>query len=198
LKNYHRIKKDIFWEGLKTNVQKFASRCVVFQLNKGEIIKTPDLLEPLVIRSQCWEEVSMDFITGLPKFEGNTAIMVVVDRLTKYAHFFSLSHPFKESTVAATFMEIIENLYGVPKIIVSDGDPIFTRKFWTELFFLFGYSIVLGMCYIFFARVVVSIIFLPREGCRIFASFFMLLLFLCPLLGGFSAHGFCRWFSIFG
>jgi hypothetical protein len=51
----------------------------------------PGLLQPLAIPSQCWEEVSMDFITGLPKSEGNTVIMVVVDRLTKYAHFFSLS-----------------------------------------------------------------------------------------------------------
>jgi hypothetical protein len=48
----------------------------------------------------------MDFITGLPKSKVNNVIMVVVDRLTKYAHFFSLSHPFKESTVATTFMEM--------------------------------------------------------------------------------------------
>jgi hypothetical protein len=46
---------------------------------KGETIKTPSLLQPLAIPSQCWEEVSMDFITGLPKFEGNIVIMVVVD-----------------------------------------------------------------------------------------------------------------------
>jgi hypothetical protein len=61
----------------------------------------------------------MDFITGLPKSERKTVIMVVVDRLTKYAHFFSLSHPFKESIVASTFIETIQKLHGVPKIIVS-------------------------------------------------------------------------------
>jgi hypothetical protein len=76
----------------------------------------------------------MDFITGLPKSEGNTVIMVVVDRLTKYNHFFSLSHPFKESTITTTFMEIIQKLHGVPKIIVSDRDPIFMGKFWTNYF----------------------------------------------------------------
>jgi hypothetical protein len=53
--------------------------CVVFQQNKGETIKTLGLLQPLAIPSQHWEEVSMDFITGLPKFEGNNVIMVVVD-----------------------------------------------------------------------------------------------------------------------
>jgi hypothetical protein len=80
----------------------------------------------------------MDFITGLPKFEGKNVIMVVVDQLTKYAHFFSLSHPFKESTIATTFMEIIQKLHGIPKIIVSDRDPIFTGNFWTELFSCLG------------------------------------------------------------
>jgi hypothetical protein len=98
----------------------------------------PGLLQPLAIPSQHWEEVSMDFITGLPKYEGNNVIMVVVDRLKKYAHFFSLSHPFKESIVATTFMETIQNLHGVPKIIVSDIDPIFTINFWTELFSCLG------------------------------------------------------------
>ena len=55
--------------------------------NKVETIKTPGLLQPLSIPSQRWEEISMDFITGLPMSEGRTIIMVVVDRLTKYAHF---------------------------------------------------------------------------------------------------------------
>jgi hypothetical protein len=53
------------------------------------------LLQPLAIPSQCWEEVSMDFIIGLPKYEGKLFIMVLVDRLTKYDHLCSLSHPFK-------------------------------------------------------------------------------------------------------
>jgi hypothetical protein len=73
----------------------------------------------------------MDFITGLPKSEGKSAIMVIVDRLTKYAHVCALSHPFKDSTVATTFMETVQKLHGSPKIIVSDRDPIFTGHFWT-------------------------------------------------------------------
>ena len=64
--------------------------------------------------------------------------MVVVDRLTKYAHFYVHSHPFNASTVAATFMETVQKLHGNPKIIISDKDPIFTGKFWTELFSCLG------------------------------------------------------------
>jgi hypothetical protein len=70
--------------------------CLVCQLNKGEIIKTFGFLQPLAIPSQRWEEVSMNFITGLPKSKGNTVIMVVVDRITKYVNFCSLSHILKQ------------------------------------------------------------------------------------------------------
>jgi hypothetical protein len=64
--------------------------------------------------------------------------MVVVDQLTKYAQFFSLSRPFKARTIATTFMEIVQKLHVVPNIIVSDRDPIFTGNVWTELFSCFG------------------------------------------------------------
>ena len=85
----------------------------------------------------------MDFITGLPKSEGKSVIMVVVDRLTKYAHFCALSHQFKASTVATAFMETIQKLHVNPKIIVSEKDPIFTRNVWTA-FFIFFFGIELA------------------------------------------------------
>jgi hypothetical protein len=69
---------------------------------------------------------------------GKSVIMVIVDRLIKYAHFFALSHPFKSSTVATTFMETVQKLHASPNIIVSDRDPIFTGHFWTELFSCLG------------------------------------------------------------
>ena len=129
---------NFIWEGFKSNVRRFVEKCLVFQQNKVETIKSLSLLQPLAIPSQCWEEVSMDFITGLPKSEGKSIIMVVVDRLAKYTHFCALSHPFNASTVATTFMETVQKLYGTPNIIVSDRDPIFTGKFWTEFFSCLG------------------------------------------------------------
>ena len=62
----------------------------------------------------------MDFITGLLNSKGKSVIMVVVDRLTKYAHFCALSRLFKANTFAISFMETIQNLHGNPKIIVND------------------------------------------------------------------------------
>ena len=82
----------------------------------------------------------MDFITGLPKYEGKSAIMVVVDRITNYVHLCALSHPFKESTVANYFMEIVQKLHGNPNIIVNDRDPIFSGIFLDRIIFMFGYS----------------------------------------------------------
>ena len=80
----------------------------------------------------------MDFVTGLSKSKGKNVIMVVVDRITKYAHFCALSHPFNASTVVVTFMDTVQKLHGNSKIIVYDKDPIFTRNFWTKLFSCLG------------------------------------------------------------
>jgi hypothetical protein len=72
----------------------------------------------------------MDFITGLPKSGNKLVIMVVLDRLSKYAHFFSLHHPFTASTVAQIFMDQVFKLHGMPNSIVSDRYPNFTSNFW--------------------------------------------------------------------
>jgi len=76
----------------------------------------------------------MDFTTSLPKSEGKSVIMVVVYRLTRYAEFYAVSHPFKSNTFSTAFMETIQKIHGNAKIILSDRDPIFTGNYWTELF----------------------------------------------------------------
>ena len=80
----------------------------------------------------------MDFTIDLPKLEGKNIIMLVVDKLTKYAHICSLSQSFSASKIVEAFMGIVYKLHGKMKIIVSDRDTIFTRKFWTELFSCLG------------------------------------------------------------
>ena len=72
----------------------------------------------------------MDFITGLPNSEGKNAIFVVVDRLTKYAHFIPISANINAPQLAEVFMQSIYKLHGIPKRIVSDRDPKFTGHFW--------------------------------------------------------------------
>lgn len=89
----------------------------------------------------------MDFIKGLPKLEGYNMIMVIVDHLTKYAHFVPLKHPFTAAHVARAFMEQVVKLHGVPRSIVSDRDKIFTSTFWKELFTAVGTRLLYSTTY---------------------------------------------------
>lgn len=89
----------------------------------------------------------MDFIEGLPSSQGKNAIFVVVDRLTKYAHFCPLSHPYTAATIAQVFVENIFKLHGVPQSIDSDRDKVFTSNFWKELFRLQGTQLNMSTSY---------------------------------------------------
>jgi transposase InsO family protein len=80
----------------------------------------------------------MDLIESLPKSEGKDYILVVVDRLTKYAHFWPLTHPFSAPIIAKTFLDNIHKLHGTPTCIVSNREKVFTSGFWKELLKLLG------------------------------------------------------------
>lgn len=83
----------------------------------------------------------MDFIDGLPNSRGKIAIMVVVNRLTKYAYFTAFHHPYTTQTVAKVFLDTIYRFYGFLNTITFDRDPIFVCNFWQELFKLQGVSL---------------------------------------------------------
>ena len=76
----------------------------------------------------------MDFIRGLPKVQGKDSIMVVVDRLTKYAHFFPISIHYKAPQITELFFKEVFRLHGLPRNIISDKDSKFISLFWKELF----------------------------------------------------------------
>lgn len=117
LKTYQRVKRSIYWLGMKLNIKKFVFACVIFQQNKYETIAP---LQPLPIPQQIWASVSMDFIVGLANSKGKTVIMVVIDRLSKFAHFVALSHPYNATSVAQLFVDHVFKLHGMPTNIVSD------------------------------------------------------------------------------
>lgn len=102
--------------------------------NKSEHIPYPGLLAPLPIPDTAWTHVSMDFVEGLPSSESKNVILVVVDRFSKYAHFLALSHPYTAQDVVKLYMDNIFKLHGLPKVIVTDRDPIFTSSIWQSMF----------------------------------------------------------------
>ncbi|KAL0395989.1 UNVERIFIED_CONTAM: Transposon Ty3-I Gag-Pol polyprotein [Sesamum calycinum] len=144
---YQRIKGMFYWPGMKQDVVRWVQSCDVCQRSKTEHLPYPGLLQPLAIPTQAWSSISMDFIEGLPKSEGKDCILVVVDRLTKYAHFIALTHPFSTESVARTFMDSVYKLHGLPVNIFSDRDKVFTGVFWRELFKVLGTTLSLSTAY---------------------------------------------------
>ena len=89
----------------------------------------------------------MDFVEGLPLSGGRNVVFVVVDKLTKYAHFIRLKHPYTAVGVAQVFVDNVFKLHGLPNVIVSDRDPLFTNKFWKEIFKIQEVSLHLSSAY---------------------------------------------------
>jgi len=137
---YHKTlqgaKVDFYWPGMRKDIRKLIREFSVCQASKVENIHPAGLLQPLPIPRQSWSDISTDFIDGLPISYGHSVILVIVDRLTKYGHFFSLSHPYTAVTVANLFFTQAFKRHGLPQTIVSDRDAVFTSSFWKELFWL--------------------------------------------------------------
>ncbi|KAL0537646.1 hypothetical protein IC582_026629 [Cucumis melo] len=129
-KMYQDLKRVYWWRNMKREVAEFVSRCLVCQQVKAPRQKPAGLLQPLSIPEWKWENVSMDFITGLPRtLRGFTVIWVVVERLTKSAHFVPGKSTYTASKWAQLYMSEIVRLHGVPVSIISDRDARFTSKF---------------------------------------------------------------------
>jgi hypothetical protein len=146
-KTIHKARKDFYWPGMKTNVKRFIRECDVCQRVKAENISPAGLLQPLPIPERPWSSISMDFIDGLPLSQGHGIIWVVVDRLTKYAHFLPLKHPYSADKLAQLFMSQLFKLHGMPQTIISDRDSTFTSKFWSEIFRLQGVFLAFSTAY---------------------------------------------------
>ncbi|KAL9374753.1 hypothetical protein Peur_031632 [Populus x canadensis] len=132
-KMYKDLKVCYWWNRMKADVADFVSRCLTCQRVKGEHQKPPGLLQPLLIPEWKWERITMDFVTGLPRSqEGYDSIWVIVDRLTKSAHFLPVKITYGYAKLAELFISEIVRLHGVPISIVSDRGPQFTSRFWVK------------------------------------------------------------------
>ena len=116
---------------MKLDIADWVSKCLTCQKVKAEHQRPSGLLQPLEIPEWKWEQIAMDFVVGLPLTQGKCdAIWVIVDRLTKSAHFIPINERYSIDRLANLYMKEIVVRHGVPVSIVSDRDPRFNSRFW--------------------------------------------------------------------
>ncbi|GAU16969.1 hypothetical protein TSUD_37270 [Trifolium subterraneum] len=144
-RTYIRLAANVYWVGMKSTVQEFVKACDTCQRQKYLTSSPGGLLQPLPIPDRIWEDISIDFITGLPKSRGNEAILVIVDRLSKYAHFVPLKHPYTAKMIAEVFVREVVRLHGIPLSIVTDQPRTWANWIsWAEYWFNTSYHASTG------------------------------------------------------
>jgi hypothetical protein len=129
-KMYHDLKATYWWYGMKRDIAEYVALCDTCQRVKVEHQRPAGLLQPLQVPEWKWEEIVIDFIMGLPRTpSGYYFIWVIVDRLTKVAHFIPVKTTYSGPQLAELYMSRIVCLHGVPKKIVSDRGMQFTLRF---------------------------------------------------------------------
>lgn len=142
-----RLGSLVYWKGMWKMVREYIRQCSVCEQNKYETLASSGILQPLPSLKGLFTDITMDFIEGLPNSKGKPVIMVVVDRLSKYAHFISLSHTYNAKQVAQVFLDNVYKLNRLSETIVNDRNFVFTSQFWQEFFKLQGVSLHLSTAY---------------------------------------------------
>jgi transposase InsO family protein len=127
-----------FWPKMRRDVKRYVSRCTAYNKAKSRL-NPHGLYMSLPVPSVPWEDISMDFILGLPRTKRERdSIFVVVDRFSKMAHFIPCHNSDNASHVVDFFFTEIVHLHGVPNTIVSDRDAKFLSHFLRTLWFKLG------------------------------------------------------------
>ncbi len=130
-KMYQDIRQRFWWPNMKQDIARYVAECDICRRIKAEHQKPAGTLQPISIPEWKWDHVEMDFVTGFPRSQkGNDAILVVIDRLSKVAHFLAVKETINASQLADLYMSRVVSLHGIPLVISSDRGSLFTSKFW--------------------------------------------------------------------
>jgi hypothetical protein len=147
-KMYQDLKQHYWWMKMKIEIARYVAKCDTCRRVKAIHMKTAGPLQSLPIPTWKCEEISMDFIVGLPRTaKGFDSIWVIIDRLTKIAHFLPVKTYYPIITYAQIYIGRILSLHGIPKTIVSNRGPQFVSKFWEELHKFLGTKLLHSSTY---------------------------------------------------
>jgi hypothetical protein len=147
-KMYHDLRQHLWWTRMKREIAKYVSECDTCQRVKASHLKASGTLQPLPVPSWKWEDISMDFIVGLPNTsQKHDSIWVIIDRLTKTTHFLPVHTTYSAKKYAEVYLEQIVRLHGVPKTIISDRGPQFIARFWEQLQSALGTKLMRSSAY---------------------------------------------------
>lgn len=143
LKTYERLNKLFYWPHMLKSIKKYCQRCLTCQKNKPETTGQKGLFAPLPIPEGRWTDITLDFVTGIPKSKhGFDMILVVIDRFTKMAHFIPTVKELTAEGCARLMVDYCFKYHGTPKRMVSDKDIRFVNKFWETIHKLFGTTVL--------------------------------------------------------
>jgi len=147
-KMYQDLRESFWWSSMKQDVARFVSSCLTCQKAKAEHQRAGGMLQQLEIPEWKWDSIVMDLVTHLPRTVRNhDAIWVIVDRLTKSAHFLVVNLRMSMLKLAQLYISEIVRLHGMSSSIVSDRDPRFTSRFWQTLQSALGSKLAMSSAY---------------------------------------------------
>lgn len=146
-KTFELVTHNYSWPGLRKYIREYVAGCDQCARCKPSRHKPYGELCPLPVPPAPWTSVSLDFVVQLPTSRGYTAILVVVDRLTKMAHFIPTINEVDAPLTAQLYLEHVYKLHGLPQDLVSDRGSVFTSRFWTHLLQLIGITRNLSSAY---------------------------------------------------
>ncbi|GJR71970.1 putative reverse transcriptase domain-containing protein [Tanacetum coccineum] len=147
-KMYQDLKKLYWWPNMKAEIATYVSKCLTCAKVKIEYQKPSGLLVQPEIPQWKWENITMDFVTKLPRTAaGQDTIWVIVDRLTKSAHFLPMREDDTLEKLTRQYLKEVVSKHGVPVSIISDRDGKFTSHFWKSLHKALGTRLDMSTAY---------------------------------------------------
>ena len=126
-------REHFYWPRMSSDVKEYVSSCDLCQRIKHNRGMAAGFLQPLEIPAKPFEDISLDLITGLPKVDGRDAVLVVVDKLTKYAQFIATSTEVTALQTAKLLLKHVVKYFGLPTRIIGNRDPRWTSQVWNSL-----------------------------------------------------------------